>query len=86
MPTYTLPDDWATIDAHRQAVDARILNGSFTALSSDEVDGVAALANAAAVAQANPITVLQLVSTAPRTIPGAFRGDLPLGSAGRPAA
>lgn len=86
MPTYTLPDDWATIDAHRQAVDVRILNGSFTALSSDEVDAVKALANAAAVKEANPLSVLGLVYTAPRTIPGAFRGDLPLGSLGRPAA
>jgi hypothetical protein len=86
MPTYTLPDDWAAIDAHRQAVDVRILNGTFTALSSDEVDAVTALANATAVKEANPITVLQLLSTTPRAIPHAFRGDLPLGSAGRPAA
>jgi len=86
MPTYTLPDDWATIDAHRQAVDTRILNGTFTALSSDEVDAVTALANAAAVKEANPLAALQLIATAPRTIPHAFRGDLPLGCAGRPAA
>lgn len=86
MPTYTLPDDWATIDAHRQAVDTRILNGTFTSLSSDEVDALTALANGAAVKEANPITVMQVHFNAPRTTHTAFRGDLPLGSAGRPAA
>ena len=52
----------------------------------DDWAAVTALANATAVKEANPITVLQLLSTTPRTIPHAFRGDLPLGSAGRPAA
>lgn len=75
MPTYTLPDDWTTIDTHAAAVDARIMAGTFTALSSDEVDALTALANGAAAKFCNPIAVAQRAYTEPRFVPGAFRGD-----------
>ena len=75
MPTLDPATDWSTIETHRQAVDDRILAGTFSVLSSDETDALVGLANGAAVKNANPITALQIVYTGPRTLPTAFHGD-----------